>query len=210
MELLTFPFNDFYENTYVAYDGTGECIIIDPGCSNKLERRALLEALEDRKLTPVGLINTHCHIDHVLGNEFVAARFNLGLQAHRLEMPVLAMQTQVAQMYGLTYIPSPDITIFLEEGNYVNFGETLMKILFVPGHAPGHICLYHEESEILIAGDTLFQGSIGRTDLPGGQHQTLLDKIQSELFTLPESTVVYPGHGESTTIGIEKKTNPFF
>lgn len=210
MLVKRFTFNDFQENTYVLSDETGQCIIIDPGCNNSSEKKQLVDYITSESLTPVMLVNTHCHIDHVLGNKFVAETYSLTLFAHENEKKILDFQPQVAAMYGINYDPSPNIGGVLIENGSLSFGNTNLKLLLVPGHAPGHICLYDDSSGHCIAGDALFKGSIGRTDLPGGDYDTLIDSIKSELFTLPDDTVVWPGHGDYTTIGIEKRTNPFF
>lgn len=210
MQVKVFTFNDFAENTYVLYDQTGECIIVDPGCSNMAEHEELVDFISINELVPVHLVNTHCHIDHILGNKFCADNYGLTLVAHQGEKPVLESGIQVANMYHIAYDPSPEIEIFVDEGDQISFGETVLEILFTPGHSPASICLYHKESAQVIAGDVLFNGSIGRTDLPGGNFETLIRVIKAKLFTLPEPTVVYPGHGPHTTIGHEKKTNPFF
>ena len=210
MEILIFTFNDFFENTFILLDETKECLIVDPGCITKSERKLLTETIEAKGLKPVGLINTHCHIDHVLGNQYVHTKYGLPLQAHKIEETVLSMQNSVAKMYGIPYETSPEISIFLEEKQNIIFGDTELEVLFVPGHSPGHICLFDVKGKQLIAGDTLFKGSIGRTDLPGGHHATLLLNIKSKLLSLPDEVIVYSGHGDSTTIGEEKRTNPFF
>ncbi|HOY15160.1 MAG TPA: MBL fold metallo-hydrolase [Saprospiraceae bacterium] len=210
LQIKIFEFNAFQENMYILYDETNECVIIDPGCSNKNEEKILTDFIEEKGLHPTMLINTHCHIDHVLGNQFVAKKYDLSLFAHELEKQTLLMQPLVAQMYGLPYDPSPQISGFLKEGEEISFGNSQLKILFVPGHAPGHICLLSEVNNICIVGDTLFAGSIGRTDLPGGDYDTLISRIKSELFSLDKDTVIYPGHGGSSTIGRELRTNPFF
>jgi len=210
LAIKIFEFNAFQENMYILYDETKDCIIIDPGCSNKNEEKVLSDFIEGNGLKPTMLINTHCHIDHVLGNQYVARKYNLSLFAHELEKQTLLMQPMIAQMYGLPYDPSPQISGFLAEGQEIAFGNTKLKVLFVPGHAPGHICLLSEVDHVCIVGDTLFAGSIGRTDLPGGDYDTLISRIQSELFSLDKETVIYPGHGGSSSIGKEMLTNPFF
>lgn len=210
LTVKTFTFNDFAENTYVISDESGECIIIDPGCSHPSEEKLLSGYIEDKKLKPVHLVNTHCHIDHVLGNKFVSDTYHLPLTAHKKETPVLASCTTVAMMYQLSYVPSPDISVFIDEGDVISFGKTKLEVLFTPGHSPASISLLNTEGKILIAGDVLFAGSIGRTDLPGGNFETLTRVIRSKFFILADDITVYPGHGDSTTIGIEKKTNPFF
>jgi hydroxyacylglutathione hydrolase len=210
MYIKVFTFNDFYENSYVLYDNSKECVIIDPGCNTKAERDELAHFIEDHKLKPVLLLNTHCHIDHILGNAFVASKFNLLLGSHKGEQTVLDSGKQVSLMYGISYDTSPDITVFYEENDEINFGMSKLKVLFTPGHSPASICFYEENSKKLIAGDVLFEGSIGRTDLPGGDYKTLISSIKNKLFVLPDEVKVFPGHGNSTTIGHEKRTNPFF
>jgi hydroxyacylglutathione hydrolase len=210
MQIEVFTFNDFSENTYILYDQTGECIIVDPGCSNPSEQNTLSQFITDHDLVPIHLVNTHCHIDHILGNKYCATQYGLTLISHRGEVSVLASGQQVATMYQIPYDSSPEIEIFVDEGDSISFGDTMLDILLTPGHSPASICLYHPSSKKIIAGDVLFQGSIGRSDLPGGNHETLIRSIKEKLFVLPDDVVVYPGHGPSTTIGIEKRTNPFF
>lgn len=209
MTVKSFIFNPFSENTYLLYDETLECVIIDPGCSNLAEQNELLDFIEENRLKPVALVNTHCHIDHVLGNAFIHEHFGLELQAHAGEKIVLDMQPQISNMYGIPYTPSPDISIFLDEETGFSFGETTMQVLYTPGHSPASISFYHAASNQLIAGDVLFYNSIGRTDLPGGDYDTLIASIKNKLLSLPEETIVYNGHGMKTKIGFEKKTNPF-
>jgi glyoxylase-like metal-dependent hydrolase (beta-lactamase superfamily II) len=205
-----FEFNPFAENTYVVFDETGECAIFDPGCYTWEEREALQRFVEEKKLRPVRLINTHCHLDHVFGNAFVARTWNLGLEIHADELLVLQRFPQTAQMYGIPFAEmSPMPTRFIETGEVIEFGNTRLKTLFTPGHSPASISFYCEEGGFVIAGDVLFLESIGRTDLPGGDFDTLIYSIRSQLFTLPDETVVYPGHGPATTIRHEKEYNPF-
>ncbi len=209
MQVAVFTFNDFLENTYLLYDETRDCVIIDPGCNNEDEKNTLIDFVNGQGLKPVRLLNTHCHIDHVLGNAFVSDYYNLPLETHEGEIPVLKSCAQVAMMYGIPYEPSPPITKFLDESQTVQFGSTELKILFTPGHSPASISFYHEETKQIIGGDVLFQGSIGRTDLPGGNMETLLESIRNNFFNLPDDTIVYPGHGPKTSVGVEKKSNPF-
>ncbi len=210
MELTWFTFNDFAENTYILWDKTLECVIVDPGCNTTKEKDELTSFIRNKNLKPVRLINTHCHIDHVLGNRYISDLYALSLEAHRKEEPVLMSCIPVSQMYRIPYEPSPPITVFHEEGDALTFGETHLEILFTPGHSPGSISLYNRQDKILIAGDALFYNSIGRTDLPGGDHQTLIQAIKDKIFTLDGDTVVYPGHGPKTSVDFEKATNPFF
>ena len=168
------------------------------------------EFIKSNGLNPIHLINTHCHIDHILGNKFISESYNLPLTAHKKEKQVLDFGTQTAMMYQIPYELSPEITKFIDEGDTITFGNTKLDVLFTPGHSPASISLYCKSANILIAGDVLFQGSIGRTDLPGGNFETLTRNIKAKFFTLPDETVVFSGHGNPTTIGIEMRTNPFF
>ena len=209
LQVAIFTFNGFQENTYVLYDETNECAIIDPGCSTPGEEKTLSDFIESNNLTPKSLINTHCHIDHVLGNQYVADKYGLKLQSHKDEQQVLGMCKMVSQLYGIAYNGSPPIEIFLNEQSALKVGNQSAQILYTPGHSPASISFYFKQARILISGDVLFQGSIGRTDLPGGDYETLIESIKSKLLVLDENTTVYPGHGPSTTIGIEKNSNPF-
>lgn len=208
-EVHFFTFNAFQENTFIIHDNSGECIIIDPGCNSASEQAALSKYIASNGLKPVRLINTHCHIDHILGNAYVARTYGLPLEIHTGELPVLQSGEMVASMYGIPYEPSPAPEKFLEAGDRVTFGNTTLKVLYTPGHSPASICLYAESGHWLIGGDVLFYESIGRTDLPGGDHDTLIESIRNVLFTLPDKVRVYPGHGPATTIGHEREYNPF-
>lgn len=202
-------FNAFQENTYIVYNDNNDAIIFDPGCNNQSEREVLISFIDRKKLKPLRLINTHCHIDHVLGNKFISEKYGLRLEAHKLEAPVLASGVTVSTMYGIPYVESPSIEIFLNEGEELTLGDESFEMLLCPGHSPGSLCFYHSSSKTLIGGDVLFQNSIGRTDLPGGDYDTLINVIKEKIFSLPEDTVVYSGHGPSTSVGYEKKNNPF-
>lgn len=204
-----FVFNPFQENTYLVFDETKECLIIDPGCSNKEEEARLTSYIQEEGLKPIKVISTHSHIDHILGNNFVTAKYKIPLEIYEEDLQTLQSGPVVAQMYGLPYAPSPEPSAFLTIEEGVHFGNSHLSILFVPGHAPGHIVFYSKEAEFVINGDCLFYGSIGRTDLPGGNHDLLLESIRKELFSLPDNTKVYCGHGPETTIGFEKLNNPF-
>ncbi len=209
MKVHTFTFSSWQENTYILYDDTKECIIIDPGCNSEHERMQLVNYLEEHNLTPVKLVNTHCHIDHVLGNKFVSEKYGLELTSHKGEQVMLDNMVQVATMYNTDYEPGPNIKQFLDEGDLLTFGKTELAVYFTPGHSPASISFYHAPSKQLIAGDVLFLGSIGRTDLPGGNMETLLSSIRTKFFPLPDDVIVYSGHGPTTTIGAEKRSNPF-
>ncbi|MEJ1241235.1 MBL fold metallo-hydrolase [Chryseolinea sp. T2] len=202
-------FNPFQENTYVLYDESGSCIIVDPGCYEPDERHELQAFISNNDLRVTQLVNTHCHIDHVLGNEFVRQTYGVGLHIHKLEEPVLRAVGSYAPNYGFNMYQPASVDGYLEEGGELLVGNVRLSILFVPGHAPGHIAFYDSESKSLISGDVLFYNSIGRTDLPGGNFEVLENSIRKKLYALPDDTTVYPGHGPKTTIGFEKKTNPF-
>ncbi|HYG04638.1 MAG TPA: MBL fold metallo-hydrolase [Chryseosolibacter sp.] len=209
LQIKSFVFNPFQENTYVLYDETGECVIVDPGCYEPSEELELKSFIDDNKLTVKYLLNTHCHIDHVLGNYFVKNTFGVKFLMHAADEPVLRAVKVYAPNYGMVKYSETLPDSFLEEGDVVTFGTQALKVLFVPGHAPGHIAFYQEGTRTLISGDVLFYNSIGRTDLPGGNYSVLINSIHQKLFTLPDAVIVYPGHGPETTIGHEKKTNPF-
>lgn len=203
-------FNDFQENTYIVYDHSGECVIFDPGCYKPYEEEELKDKISALGLKPVRLINTHCHLDHVFGNKFVADEYQLELEIHQGELRVLQSVPQVCMMYGLPpAAPSPAPGRFIEAGEVVTFGQSRLEALFTPGHSPASLSFYCRESGFVIAGDVLFYGSIGRTDLPGGDFDTLISSIKEQLLVLPDETVVYPGHGPHTTIGFERDNNPF-
>lgn len=209
--VVSLTFNPVQENTYLVFDNdTRDTIIFDPGCLTPTEERQLVSEIESRQLKPVKLINTHCHFDHIFGNAFVKQRYDLELGIHELELDILQAAPVVVDMYGLPPMtPSPPADYFLNEGETVTLGDTTFEVLFCPGHSPGSLCFYNRAEDYLIAGDVLFAGSIGRTDLPGGDHQTLLGSIFTKLLPLLDATKVYPGHGEPTTIGQERSNNPF-
>ena len=209
MEIAYFTFNPFQENTYVLYDTTGECLIIDPGCYQAAEKKRLSDFIAQHSLRPVRMVNTHCHIDHVFGNRYVADTYGLLLTAHQGEIAVLEAAASYGKMVGLPVELSPPITQFVRNGDTIQFGNTTLSGLFTPGHSPASISLYHEASGTLIAGDVLFYQSIGRTDLPGGDYDTLLQSIAEQLLPLGDHVKVYSGHGQPTTIGHERKYNPF-
>ena len=209
-QVEVFEFNPFQENTYILHDQTHECIIIDPGCHTATEQQQLSDFISRKRLRPVQLINTHCHIDHVLGNRYVADTYQIELAIHKNELPLLEAVPRQAQMFGMGNIESsPAPTRFLTEKDTITFGESSLKILFTPGHSPGSISFWHENNGFVIAGDVLFRLSIGRTDLPGGDFDTLIQSIQTQLLPLDDATKVYSGHGPATTIGFERRNNPF-
>ncbi|MEW6468034.1 MAG: MBL fold metallo-hydrolase [Bacteroidota bacterium] len=209
IQVHSFTFGPFQENTYVLSDETKECVIIDPGCYDRSERAQLAGYISEKKLRPVRLLNTHGHIDHVFGNKFISESYQLGPEIHKKDLSVLDSLMQVAQLYGLQAEPSPAPSAFLDEGDTVAFGRSALDVLFAPGHSPGSICFVSRPQKFVIGGDVLFYGSIGRTDLPGGDYDTLIGSIRTRLFPLGDDFTVYSGHGPETTIGFERKHNPF-
>lgn len=209
LSVKKFTFNPVQENTYVLYNPAGQCAIIDPGCYFPEERQELHQFIEDYRLKPVLLLNTHCHLDHVFGNKWVADTWGLSLHLHEKENPVLDFAPQAGEMWQLPFENYQGKRVYLKEGSLLSIGQDTLEIRFTPGHSPGSVCFYHEPGAFVIGGDVLFNGSIGRTDLPGGDYQTLIHSIQTRLFTLPDDTKVYSGHGPVTTVGFEKMNNPF-
>jgi len=210
LRLQHFVYNAFSENTYLIINDKKECWIVDPGMNNNSERLQLTNYISTEKLTPKGIINTHAHIDHILGIQAMMDTYKISFGMHEKDMPVLASARGSAVMFGFDMPVVPQPTFYIHEQEPLMLGEDELEVRFTPGHSPGSIVFYSAKGKWVIGGDVLFAGSIGRTDLPGGNHQTLLDSIQTQLFTLPDDVTVYPGHGSSTTIGHEKRTNPFF
>lgn len=204
-----FTFNPLAENTYVLSNEKGGALIIDPGCYFTEEERTLENYITANGLKPLLLINTHCHLDHVFGNHWVHKTYGLELYLHKNEQPVLEFAPATGNLYGLSFTNYKGSLHFLNEGDEVVLGDDKLKVLLTPGHSPASICLYCEKQNFLIGGDVLFYESIGRFDLPGGNEQQLYKSIREKLYVLPDETVVYPGHGEPTTIAHEKKYNPF-
>jgi len=209
MKIKSFKFNPFEENTYLLYHDNGEALVIDPGAYFEAEQKTLLHFLSSERLRPVRLLQTHAHLDHVLGCRLIFNHFSLKPELHALDKPILDNAVATGQQYGLSLAPPPEAGNILSEEDTISLGEDTLSILFTPGHSPGSICFYCPEQHFLIGGDVLFRESIGRTDLPGGHHETLLQSIREKIFTLPEETVVYPGHGPATTVGHEREHNPF-
>jgi hydroxyacylglutathione hydrolase len=209
VSIRTFTFNPFEENTYILYDETTAAVVIDPGCYEREEKEELSDFISDQKLIVKLLLNTHCHIDHVLGNDFIKSKYKVPFLVHPIEVPLLKAVKSYASNYGFHayHEALPDGNI--QEGEDILFGASSLQVLFLPGHSPGHVGFYLSEEKMLVGGDVLFHHSIGRTDLPGGNTNTLMDSIQQKLFTLPDDVTVYPGHGSTTTIGEEKIHNPF-
>lgn len=208
-QIECFTCNPYQENTYLLYDDSAECAIIDPGMYTGDEQNQVLKFIAENKLKPVLLLNTHCHIDHVLGNKFIYDTYGLLPQFHKGEEIVLNAVVSYAPQMGIRYEVSPLPEVYLPESGVISFGETELELVFSPGHSPAHLCFYNKADRFLIGGDVLFYQSIGRTDLPGGDHDLLLKNIREKLFILPDDCRVFPGHGPATTIGFEKQFNPF-
>jgi len=207
--IRSFTFSPIAENTYVLYNETGDCIIIDPGCYFGNERLELSDFIAENGLRPKYLLNTHCHLDHVFGNKFIHETWQLEPYLHANEQLVLENAPMAGLQWGMPFDNYKGPLHFLREGDLIRLGTDELKVLFTPGHSQGHICFYCPQQGFIIGGDVLFKMGIGRTDLPGGDFDTLVSSIRNQLFVLPGETVVYPGHGEPTTIGFEKTNNPF-
>lgn len=204
-----FVFSPIAENTYVLYNDARECCIIDPGCYYTNERNELKDFISESQLQPKYLLNTHCHLDHVFGNKFVNETYGLQPYIHPNEKQVLQLAPVSAMMWNLPFENYEGNVTYVTEKDVIRLGEDELKIIEAPGHSPGHICFYCEAQQFLIGGDVLFRESIGRTDLPGGNHPELIKNIREKLFILPPEVMVYPGHGPETTIGYEIKNNPY-
>lgn len=209
LQVMSFTFNPFSENTYIVSNENKECIIFDPGMYSSQEEQILDSYIKSAGLKPIFLINTHCHIDHIFGNTYCAETYNLELQCHSLEKQILAMGKTSAALYGLHYRESIEPTIFLKENETIRLGEDTLKMFLTPGHSPGSLSFYSQKDGFVIAGDVLFRNSIGRSDLPLGNHEILIHSIKEHLLSLPDETVVFSGHGPETTIGYERIHNPF-
>ncbi len=209
LKVKVFTFSPVQENTYVLYNEQNKAIIIDPGCYFSAEQETLKMFIEDTALEPIRLLNTHCHLDHVFGNKWVHETFGLELYLHRGEENMLKLAPLSGEKWGLPFSNYEGPLHFLEEGDVLELGGDKLEVLLTPGHSPASLCFYCRNQQFVIGGDVLFRESIGRTDLPGGDHATLLDSIRTRLFVLPDEVIVYPGHGPATTIGYEKEQNPF-
>ncbi|CAN5846300.1 MBL fold metallo-hydrolase [soil metagenome] len=209
LQVKVLTFNPVQENTYVLYSEENECIIIDPGCYFDHEKDELAGFIKSKNLLPVMLLNTHCHLDHVFGNKFISEQYGLTLQIHPLEEQMLKMAPASGLMYNLPFDNYDGELKFLNEGDVIQLGNNSLEVILTPGHSPGSICFYDRQDLFIIGGDVLFKESIGRTDLPLGNHQQLLTSIRSKLFPLAPEVKVFSGHGPETTIGHEKQHNPF-
>jgi hydroxyacylglutathione hydrolase len=209
MKIKTLTFNAFQVNTYILYDDTKECVIIDPACYEPHEEQALFDFIEKEGLQVKALLLTHGHVDHILGCQSVAEKYNLTPLMHNDALPFLEKSPEQGMMFGFD-VRKPDIPDqFIKEGDIITFGHQKLQTILAPGHANGSLCFYNEPEKVLISGDVLFQGSIGRTDLPTGSYELLIGSIVNKLMKLPDDVIVFPGHGPDTTIGQERQYNPF-
>ncbi len=209
LQLHSAVFNAFSENTYIIFNEHKQCWIIDPGMYEPAEIRSVTDFIAQEGLKPQGIINTHAHIDHIFGVQAMIDTYKIPFALHPLESPVLAGAKGSAMMFGFTFADSPKPTQTIKEGEPLQLGDDTLEVRLAPGHSPGSVIFYYSAGSWAIAGDVLFAGSIGRSDLPGGNAATLLDSIRTQLYTLPDDTIVYPGHGPETTVGEEKRSNPF-
>jgi len=209
LQVQTFTFNAFQENTYLITNAQNQCWIVDPGMFDIAETNHFFDYINHHHLIPQAVINTHTHLDHIFGVHACMEQFNIPFLIHEKDVPVLDNAQASAALFGfrLPLVPRP--SGFIDEGRPFVVGNESLSVLFTPGHSPGSISFYHEAGGWVIGGDVLFNGSIGRTDLPGGNYNTLIESIRKEMLVLPDETIVYSGHGPSTTIGRERRSNPF-
>lgn len=204
-----FIVNPLRENTYLLFDETGECVVVDAGFFYDEELEEVAGFIDTNNLKPVKLINTHCHFDHLMGVEFMRKKYELRFSCHPDDSFLIERASRQAAMFGFEIPDVSHADDSLYEGDFITFGNSGLSVIHVPGHSPGHVVFYSESDKFLLAGDVLFYGSIGRTDLPGGNYSELIDNITRKLLVLPPDTKVYSGHGPETTIGFEKTSNPF-
>lgn len=209
LTIKSFCFNAFQENTYILYNKDKEAIIVDPGCYTRIEQKILTSFIELHELTPTLLFNTHCHLDHVFGNNFVSEKYQLTALLHQQEQVVLDRLQEASTKWNIPCEAYKGPVKYVEQEDIIHFGEDQFKILFTPGHSPGSICFFNAQQDFIVSGDLIFKDGVGRTDLPGCDPNALIKSIQEQIFPLPETTTIYSGHGPSTTWGREKKANPY-
>jgi len=209
IEIKKFTFNPIQENTFVLYDETHECIIVDAGCYFDDEKEELDRFIAENKLKPVLLANTHCHFDHILGVNYCRYKYKIDFYIPEGEQIMVQHAVDQGDAFGVPAEPVEPADGELKEGDKIKFGHSALEIIKADGHSPGGLVFHHPNQKFLLAGDVLFHGSIGRTDLPGGSYENLVNNIRGKLLKLPPETTVYCGHGPETTIGFEKENNPF-
>ena len=209
LKIKKFTVNPLQENSYVLSDETGNCVFVDPGFYFEEEYEEVRSYVAENRLTPVMIANTHCHFDHIFGVEALRKEYNIPFLAHRDDEFWLEQAVEQGKMFGFDLNAVKTLDSFFNDGEFLKFGNSQLEIIHIPGHSPGHVVFYSEADKIVIARDVLFYGSIGRTDLPRGNHELLISGIKSKLFSLPDDTKVFCGHGPETTLGFEKNNNPF-
>ncbi len=209
LTVKSFTNNPFQENTYILYNENKDAIIIDPGMYDTKEFADFFEFIDAEKLNPILLLNTHTHLDHLFGNAAVLKKFSIPFAFHKSDKPIFDSAFEAGKMYNISFEQSPQPDYYISENDLIKIGDDELKILFTPGHSPGSVCFYNELQNFIISGDVLFYLSVGRSDFPGGNADTLMNSIQNKLFALPDNVAVYSGHGPITHIGFEKMNNPF-
>jgi glyoxylase-like metal-dependent hydrolase (beta-lactamase superfamily II) len=209
LRIQKFIFNAFQVNCYILVEESGECVIIDAACYENNEKQEVKDFIEKNNLKLVRNLNTHCHIDHIFGNSFIAKTFGISPEYHEDSVPLLVPASEIAGSFGYTINDIPAPAGYLKDNEKITFGTSVLEVLHTPGHADGSVCFYNRQQGFVITGDVLFRDTIGRTDLPSGNFDLLMKSIREKLFTLPDKTIVYAGHGPETTIGYEKLNNPF-
>lgn len=207
--IQSFTFNPFQENTYIIYNDKNECWFVDPGMYYSNEVSAIESFIADKQLTPKAIINTHTHIDHIFGVNYLIDKYNIPFFIHKFDVPVLQGAPGSAVLFGFNFSQLPEVSAYIDETKPLMLGDDSINVLLTPGHSPGSVSFLFKPGKWLISGDVLFAGSIGRTDLPGGSYEVLMNSIKDHLLTLADDTMVYSGHGPTTTIGTERKSNPF-
>ncbi len=209
LQIKRFTFNNFMVNTYILWDENNQAVVVDAACYSQKEQKEFSGFIENQNLTIVHHLNTHCHIDHILGNEYIASSYNILPEYHIKSIPFFMTAREIGESFGFKIGYIPEASHFLEDNEEITWNRSVLKALYTPGHAEGSLCFYNQAQNFVITGDVLFKDTIGRTDLPSGDFNRLMQSIKTRLFTLPPDTVVYPGHGPETTIGYEKTHNPF-
>jgi len=209
MTIQVFCFNAFQENTYVLYNEKKEAIIVDPGCYSRIEEKILTDFIAAHELTPTLLLNTHCHLDHVFGNNFIHDTYGLPAILHANEQIILDRLPDAAAKYGIEVEAYRGRIQYVEDQAMIAFGKDAFKVLLTPGHSPGSICFYHEKQDFILGGDLIFKDSVGRTDFPGCNPQDLIKSIRDQILPLPDTLSIYSGHGPVTQLGRERKMNPY-
>jgi len=209
IDIKIFEFNPIQVNGFVVFDETKECVLIDPACFEEYEKEELSSFIDKNGLIPKMLLNTHAHFDHIMGNKFCREKYNIKIGMHEDDLFLYKSSSESAKMFGMSVDDQPEPNFLIKDREIIKFGNSELMAILCPGHSPGSLVYSSTKDEILITGDVLFQGSIGRTDLPGGNYETLINSIKNNLMEFPDNTRVFPGHGPETNIGFERRSNPF-